>query len=235
MVLFIFSFKMEAKGNLPLLTVMRLRASSVFVLSSHSHKLMLSYLLTSTLDLIRLRKWTMGCRAYFFDSEKKKVRNYLTIRIFKYDRTNKCLRKWVFSLRKNTEQRLIRKINHCTIHSEWSVAMKVLKQMYTKITVVCHVRRGSICNSHKSRQAEQPSWLRTRSYACYGELSRVPCNQRSQSRQQKQCHHITEWANSDQAHDSHWGQGLQQVIVLNGSIPCILLELSSEQTGPGHL
>lgn len=113
--------------------------------------------------------------------------------------------------------------------------MKVLRQNVYKINNGMPCRRGNICNLHKSRQAEQPSCPTTRSYACYGDFSRVQCNQRSQSRQQKQCHHITEWANSDQAHDSHWGQGLQQVIVLNGNIPCILLELSSEQTGPGHL
>lgn len=55
----------------------------------------------------------------------------------------------------------------------------------------------------KSMQADQPPWLRTRSYAYYIELSRVPHNQRSQSRQQKQCHHIREWANSDLVPDSH--------------------------------
>lgn len=90
--------------------------------------------------------------------------------------------------------------------------------------------------TEKSMQADEPSWLRPRSYAYYTELLRVPCNQRSQSRQQKQCHYIREWANSDQLHDSHWGQGLWQIIVLNGNIPCILLDSSSEQTGPGgHL
>lgn len=57
--------------------------------------------------------------------------------------------------------------------------------------------------AEESMQKDQPSWLKTRSYACYTELSRVPCNQGSQSRQQKQCHHIREWANSDLVSDSH--------------------------------
>lgn len=58
-----------------MMTVIRLKDGSVFVLSSHSHEMMPSYLLTPTL----LPRYNLGCRAFFFDSGKKKkkqVRNF---------------------------------------------------------------------------------------------------------------------------------------------------------------
>lgn len=52
-----------------MVTVTRLKDGSIFVLSSHSHAMMQSYLLTPTL----LPAYNLGCRAFFFDSGKKKT------------------------------------------------------------------------------------------------------------------------------------------------------------------
>lgn len=52
-----------------MVTVMSLKDGSVFVLSSHSHEMMSSYLLTPTL----LPRYNLGCRAFFLDSGKKKT------------------------------------------------------------------------------------------------------------------------------------------------------------------
>lgn len=63
-----------------MVTVTRLKDGSIFVLSSHSHAMMQSYLLTPTL----LPAYNLGCRAFFFDSGKKKqVRNFKTIKFYK--------------------------------------------------------------------------------------------------------------------------------------------------------